>query len=124
MQGYVTVPMREECKHYQSRTYASGEVARFCELDLAPEAPWRCPDNCPKYERRFADVGWVHGTLVEPPIEDEPPGDPQKIAEILDQAEDIVNAVAPEALAEAEREQAAQQRRRDRGRRWPWKRKG
>jgi hypothetical protein len=100
--------MREECKHYQSRTYASGEVARFCELDLAPEAPWRCPENCPKYERRFADVGWVHGTLVEPPIEEEPPGDP----------------VAPEAWADAEREQAAQERRRDRGRRWPWKRRG
>jgi hypothetical protein len=30
------VPMREECKHFQSRTYASGEVARFCVLDLAP----------------------------------------------------------------------------------------
>ncbi len=118
------MPMREECKHFQSRTYASGEVARFCELDLAPEAPWRCPENCPKYERRFADVGWVHGTLVEPPIEDEPPGDPKKIAEILDQAEDIVNAVAPEAWAEAEREQAAADRRRDRGRRWPWRRRG
>ena len=117
------MPMREECKHFQSRTYSSGEVARFCELDLAPEAPWRCPENCPKYERRFADVGWVHGSLVEPAIEDEPTGDPVKIAEILDQAEDIVNAVAPEAWAEAEREQAAQERRRDRGRRWPWKRR-
>ena len=31
--------MREECKNYQSRTYASGEVARICTLDLAPEAP-------------------------------------------------------------------------------------
>ena len=64
--------MREECKHFQSRTYASGEVARFCVLDLAPEAPWRCPENCPSYHRRLADVGWVHGSLVEPAIEDEP----------------------------------------------------
>jgi len=117
------VPMREECKHYQSRTYASGEVARFCELDLAPEAPWRCPENCPKYERRFADVGWVHGSLVEPPIEDEPSGDPGDIASLLDSAEGIVNAVAPEAWAEAEREQSAQERRANRGRRWPWKRR-
>ena len=68
----MTVPMREECKHFQSRTYACGEVARFCVLDLAPEAPWRCPENCPSYERRLADVGWVHGSLVEPAIEDEP----------------------------------------------------
>ena len=50
------MPMREECVHFQSRTYASGEAARFCRLDLAPEAPWRCPDNCPSYKRRLADV--------------------------------------------------------------------
>lgn len=121
----VPVPMREECKHYQSRTYASGEVARFCELDLAPEAPWRCPENCPKYERRYADVGWEHGSLVEPPIEDEPEGDVGSIAEILDSAEDIVNAVAPEALAEAERRHAEEERRSERrSRRWPWRRRG
>ena len=64
--------MREECIHFQSRTYASGEAARFCVLDLAPEAPWRCPENCPSYHRRMADVGWVHGSLVEPALEDEP----------------------------------------------------
>ena len=55
--------MREDCKHFQSRTYASGEIARFCVLDLAPEAPWRCPDDCPSYERRLADVTSTHGSL-------------------------------------------------------------
>ena len=55
--------MREECKHFQSRTYASGEVARFCRLDLAPEAPWRCPEDCPKYEHRGYDAGWTLGSL-------------------------------------------------------------
>ena len=98
--------MREECKHFQSRTYASGEVARFCVLDLAPEAPWKCPDNCPSYQRRLADAGWVHGSLVEPAIEDEPdlPGD--QVAAILDSAEDIVNDVAPDVLAEVRAEDA------------------
>jgi len=115
--------MREECKHFQSRTYASGEVARFCELDLAPEAPWRCPENCPKYARRFADVGWDHGSLIEPAIEDEPEGDPAEISALLGQAEGIVNAVAPEVFAEAERQQAEKDRR-ERGRKWPWRRKG
>lgn len=114
--------MREECKHFQSRTYASGEVARFCELDLAPEAPWRCPDNCPKYERRLADAGWVHGSLVEPALEDEPgTGGPETIA-LLDQAEDIVNAIVPDALAEAERNRAAVEAKSNRKRRWPWQR--
>ena len=43
------MPMREGCKHFQSRSYDTGEVVRFCELDLAPEAPWRCPDDCASY---------------------------------------------------------------------------
>jgi hypothetical protein len=116
------VPMREECKHFQSRTYSSGEVARFCELDLAPEAPWRCPDDCPSYEARLADAGWVHGSLVEPAVEEEPePGNPQML-EMLDEAEDIVNAVAPEALAEVERTRAAERPARSGRRRWPWRR--
>lgn len=93
------MPMREECKHFQSRTYADGEVARFCVLDLAPEAPWRCPKDCARYERRLADAGWIHGTLIEPPLEEEPPLDSGS-AQLLDQAEDIVNAVGPAIVAE------------------------
>ncbi|HZU79099.1 MAG TPA: hypothetical protein VE991_04220 [Acidimicrobiales bacterium] len=116
------MPMREECKHFQSRTYASGEVARFCELDLAPEAPWRCPEDCPSYERRLADAGWVHGSLVEPPVEREPDNVGPEALELLDQAEDIVNAVAPEALAEAERRRARQRPAAGGRRRWPWRR--
>ena len=98
--------MREECTHFQSRTYASGEAARFCVLDLAPEAPWRCPENCPSYHRRLADVGWVHGSLVEPAIEDEPGDGGPDVAELLESAEDIVNDVAPEVLAEVRAEDA------------------
>jgi hypothetical protein len=98
------MPMREECKHFQSRTYASGEVARFCVLDLAPEAPWRCPDNCPAYERRMADAGWTHGSLIEPAVEDEPPVPGPGAAHLLDEAEDIVNSVGASVAAEVERE--------------------
>jgi hypothetical protein len=100
--------MREECKHFQSRTYSSGEVARFCVLDLAPEAPWRCPENCPCYERRLADAGWTHGKLVEPAIEEEPEMAGTDIAALLDAAETVVELAAPSALSEARaREQAA-----------------
>jgi hypothetical protein len=102
--------MREECKHYQSRSYASGEVARLCVLDLAPEAPWRCPDDCPSYERRLADAGWTHGSLVEPAIEAEPDSDPGEIAALLGQAEEIVNAVGPEVRAEVAAERDAAMR--------------
>lgn len=90
--------MREECKHFQSRTYPSGEVARYCQLDLAPEAPWRCPESCSKYERRLADAAWVHGSLVPPKIEDEPDEDPESIANLLRSAEEVVNSISPEDL--------------------------
>lgn len=114
------MPMREECIHFQSRTYASGEVARFCERGLAPEAPWRCPDDCGSYQRRTADVGWAHGSLVEPPIEDEPgPGGPEVI-QLLEEAEDIVDAAVPETLAAVKREEKAATRAL---RRWPWRRR-
>jgi hypothetical protein len=112
--------MREECKHFQSRTYASGEVARFCALDLAPEAPWRCPADCPKYERRLADAGWVRGSLVEPALEEEPSSPGEDIALLLQSAETIVNAVAPSALAEARAEDAKREARS--AKRW-WRRK-
>ncbi len=102
--------MRQDCKHFESRTYRNGETVRKCDLDLAPEAPWRCPEDCPKYERRMADVSWTHGTVVTPPTPDEPldvldRGDGAAAA-ILDEAEDHLNAVGAEILAEVRREQA------------------
>ena len=97
------MPKREECKQYESRTYSNGETVRKCNLDLAPEAPWRCPDGCPKFELRLADVDWQHGSLIAPPPPPEPEG--EGIAELLDEAEDIVNAVGPEILAELVAEQ-------------------
>ncbi len=94
--------MRVNCKHYDSRTYGEGEVVRKCRLDLAPEAPWRCPDDCPAFALRLVDVGWQRGSFghdagAQPP-EPEPEG--EDIAALLDSAEDIINAAAPEILAE------------------------
>jgi hypothetical protein len=115
--------MREECKHFQSRTYDSGEVARFCVLDLAPDAPWKCPDNCPSYMPRLADVGWAHGSLVEPKSEDMPDVPDEEAAKLLDQAEDFINAIGPEVLAEVESEEHRTERKQQhRQRRW-WPRK-
>jgi hypothetical protein len=93
--------MREECKNFESRTYDDGETVRKCNLDLAPDAPWRCPDVCQGYERRLADVDWSHGSLVTPKTPEEPPGlDDGSAAAVLDEAEDIVNSVGPEILSE------------------------
>ena len=87
--------MRTDCKHYESRTYSSGEAVRKCILDLAPEAPWNCPVDCPRYERRKIDAGWQYGSLAKG-FEASPP-EPEvamnaDVAALLDEAEDIVNA--------------------------------
>ena len=99
------VTMRVDCRYYQSRTYANGEAVRKCTLDLAPEAPWRCPDDCPKYERKMIDAGWQYGSLRP---DNEPESEPVSatdtdVAALLDAAENIVNDAGFELLAEQER---------------------
>ena len=110
------MPMREHCKHFQSRTYASGEVARFCVLDLAPEAPWRCPENCPSFAMRRIDAGWHYGSLSQGVESPEPEPEGEHVAALLDQAEDIVNAAAPDVIAEFQAREAKRARRRKRRR--------
>lgn len=111
--------MREECKHFQSRTYQSGEVARFCVLGNAPDQPWSCPENCLTYERRLVDVGWSHGTLVDRPVEPAPSSEVpiEDRRELLDAASEIVNAVAPELIEERRRQVEQGSKRRGRKRR-------
>jgi hypothetical protein len=103
--------MRTECKNFESRSYPNGDTVRKCNLDLAPDAPWRCPDSCPKFERRLADVAWTHGTLVVSPTPPEPAGlEDGSAAAILDEAEDILNAAGPDIRAEVDAEREAGKR--------------
>jgi hypothetical protein len=109
--------MRQDCKHFQSRTYPSGDTMRKCAMDLAPEAPWACPVDCAAYEARMADVGWRHGTLITPPTPPAPPGvgeDPS-VARLLDEAEDIINQAG-----ETIRLQVDEERRPPRKKWWPF----
>ncbi len=112
--------MRTECKHYESRTYPSGDTVRKCRLDVAPEAPWRCPVDCPKFELRRADAGWDYGSLrqaMAPPTE-EPVVLGEDVAALLNEAEDIVNAAGREIVDEqAEAEKRRTRRKRLRRRR-------
>lgn len=99
--------MRQECRHFESRTYANGETVRKCDLDLAPEAPWRCPEQCAKFEPRL-DAGWTYGSMVSPTTPDEPPGlDDGTAAALLDEAEDYLNSIGAQVLAEVQAEQRA-----------------
>ena len=99
--------MRQDCKYFESRSYPNGDTVRKCDLDLAPEAPWRCPDDC-EYTRRLADVNWSYGSLVTPetPAEPESLGEDDSIAALLDAAEDIINDAVPGTLADLEEERA------------------
>jgi hypothetical protein len=96
--------MREDCRHFQSRTYPSGEVARFCVLNLAPEAPWRCPSSCPRYQRDIIDGSFVVGSLARPRVEEEPPLPAGEVADVLDAADLIVTAAGPEIVADIQRQ--------------------
>ena len=95
--------MREDCRHFESRTYPGGEVARFCTLDLAPEAPWRCPDDCAQYERTLIDGSFVTSPLGRSEVEPEPDEKPEDIQDLLDDAEMIVDAAEPEVLKDLDR---------------------
>jgi hypothetical protein len=96
--------MRSECRHYESRTYATGEVVRKCRLDAAPEAPWRCPDDCAVFEVRRMDVGWQYGSLASTPKVEPAPVAPNdsNVSALLDEAEDIINTAAPGIIADFE----------------------
>jgi hypothetical protein len=98
------MPMRTDCRHYESRTYPSGDTMRKCRLDLAPEAPWRCPADCPRYERRMVDVGWQYGSLREAVMDQpaEPPVLGDDVARLLDEAEEIVNIAGRDIVSEIE----------------------
>lgn len=101
--------MRQDCKHFESRSYPSGDTVRKCDLDLAPEAPWRCPQECERFEPRLADVNWSHGSLITPPTPDPPASlydENANVAALLDEAEEIINAAGPSIMAEVEAERS------------------
>ena len=97
--------MREDCRHFASRTYDDGEAARFCVLDLAPEAPWRCPEDCAHFERSVIDGSFVVGSLKPTAVEDEPDETPEAIADLLDDATRIVMEAEPAVLSDLDRAQ-------------------
>lgn len=112
--------MRENCRHFQSRTYDTGEVARFCVLNLAPEAPWRCPDDCSRYQPDIIDGSFEVGSLNRPPVEEEPEEPAGEVAAILSEASSVVTAAGPAIVDEIERE-----REQESTKWWQvWKRRG
>ena len=103
------VPIREDCRHFESRTYDDGEVARECVPGFAPEQPWRCPEDCSHYERSVIDATFAE--LARPRVEEDPDDTPDNIEGVLADAEAIVEHEAPEALRELDEANAKTTRR-------------
>jgi len=96
----IPMPMREDCRHYQSRTYASGEVARFCVLDMAPDCRrGGALTECPVYERRLADAGWTHEARAASSQSRRRAGSGRP--DLLRTRKRFVSAIAPDAIDEA-----------------------
>lgn len=97
--------MRTDCRHYSRRSSASGEVAESCELGVAPDAPLRCPEDCPHFEaRRLSTLGFDRGDLgASPAAAPDADGVDALFAELRDVVDDVAGDVV---AAEAERRKA------------------
>lgn len=50
--------VRDDCRHYSSRTLATGEQVQRCRLSVNEEAPFACPEDCVFFEPRKMGTGW------------------------------------------------------------------
>jgi len=51
--------IRDDCRHYSSRSLPTGDTAQRCRLDVAQMMPFGCPDDCLFFESRgISDAGW------------------------------------------------------------------
>lgn len=105
--------MRTDCRNFESRSLRTGDSVRRCRLELAPEAPWRCPADCPSYSPRPLDLAWESGTdanavstELDEPVLDEAAFD------ILAQAESLLADAGDMIRAEEAAKQAKRARRR------------
>ena len=54
------VAVREDCRHYSTRSTPAGDVLQRCRLGANEEMPFACPDDCVFFEpRAITDTGWL-----------------------------------------------------------------
>jgi hypothetical protein len=55
--------VREDCRHYSTRTVAGGDVIQRCRLGANEVTPFACPEGCLFFEHRpISGVGWAGGS--------------------------------------------------------------
>jgi hypothetical protein len=107
------MPMRKDCRHYFKRTAAnSTEIVEGCSLNAAPDAPQRCPKNCPYFEkRRLSTTGFVYGSLApEPAQDDEPATDSSEDEKVLDTVKALFDEIGDQVAAEEAAKRAGVQK--------------
>ena len=58
--------VRDDCRHYSSRSTPTGEILHRCRLGAAEEVPFACPDDCVFFEpRSISDTGWTQAAAPE-----------------------------------------------------------
>lgn len=64
---WVVVAVRTDCRHYSTRSLATGEVVERCRLGANQEMPFACPDGCVFFEPRPGmSAGWTVSEGDEP----------------------------------------------------------
>ena len=98
--------MRTDCRHYVRRTSNSDEVVEACRIDAAPEAPYKCPENCAFFEKvRVSRAGWTVGSLGAPePTANRPP--PPEAEDLFSSLESEFDPTTVARIEEQERRRA------------------
>jgi hypothetical protein len=54
------MPVRDDCRHYSTRTVAGGDVVQRCRVEANDTAPFACPEGCLFFEpRSIQDPSWI-----------------------------------------------------------------
>ena len=67
--------VRDDCRHYSSRSTAAGDVLQRCRLGVNEEMPFACPEGCLFFEaRKISEAGWLRLDRPERRDPPDPPG--------------------------------------------------
>ncbi len=51
--------VRQDCRHYSTRSTPGGDQVQRCRVDANETAPFACPEGCLFFEpRSITDAGW------------------------------------------------------------------
>jgi hypothetical protein len=54
------VEVRQDCRHYSTRSVSADQVVQRCRVAANQEMPFACPEGCIFFEpRSITDAGWA-----------------------------------------------------------------